>query len=66
MSRRVFGLVEAIVGLFLLLFFALADVTGLGHHPGRFGPKQTTGTIIGAIILIVGIIIFFTSKKKEA
>jgi uncharacterized membrane protein len=64
MSRRTVGLTLAVVGLIVGLLFALADVIGLGGSLG-FGPTQIIGVIVGAVILIIGIVIYARSGAAE-
>jgi hypothetical protein len=65
MSSKTIGLIVAIVGLLAVLLFALADVIGVGSQPGVFGTRQLIGVIVGAVVLIVGVVIFLTSKPSE-
>jgi peptidoglycan/LPS O-acetylase OafA/YrhL len=65
MSRRAVGLTVAVVGLIVGLLFALADVIGLGGSPG-FGTRQLIGALVGAVILIVGIVIYARSAAAAS
>ncbi|UCC72900.1 MAG: hypothetical protein JSV86_21565 [Gemmatimonadota bacterium] len=65
MSRRTVGLTVAVVGLIVGLLFALADLIGLGGTPG-FGRNQLIGVIVGAVILIIGIILYTRSAPAPA
>jgi hypothetical protein len=56
MSSKTTGLIVAIVGLVVGLFFALAGVIGVGDP--AFGPYQIAGTAIGVVVLIAGIVIY--------
>jgi len=44
-----------VVGLIMLVVFVLADPVGLGAASTVFGYKQVGGTIVGAILLAVGL-----------
>ncbi len=57
MSSKTAGLIVAVGGVLVALFFALLDVIGLGN-PARFGYYQIGGTVIGVLILIVGLVIY--------
>jgi len=65
MSGRAVGLTVAVVGLIVGLLFALADAIGLGGSPG-FGTRQLVGVIAGAVILIVGIVIYARSAAAAS
>ena len=49
-----------VIGLVLLIASLSADATGIGTNTG-FGPRQTMGTIAGAVILAAGL--FYLRKK---
>lgn len=55
MSTKTIGAIVAVVGLVVLLVSLLADVIGVGTGPGMFGPRQIAGTVVGVVVLIVGI-----------
>ena len=59
MSKNTAGIVTLIVGIVILELFLLADRLGIGV--AGFGPMQITGTIVGAIVIAVGL--FLTLKK---
>ena len=54
-SKRNVGFLLSAVGIITGIVFATADIIGLGTHP-RFGPIQITGIIVGAVILIIGLV----------
>jgi len=60
MTRRAIGIALTVVGLLVGLLSVLADVIGLGGTPG-YGRGQIVGTIVGAAILIVGVLL---SRRK--
>lgn len=57
MTRRNLGLIVLIVGIILVLAAVTADLTGLGGQPG-FGWKQMVGAGLGAIVAIIGGILY--------
>ncbi len=59
MSKNTAGIVTLIVGIVILGLFLLADRLGIGV--AGFGPMQITGTIVGAIVIALGL--FLTLKK---
>lgn len=59
MGGKTAGIVLLVVGVVVLLLFLLADVLGFGS-PG-FGLQQIGGTIVGAIVAVVGLVL--TRKK---
>jgi len=61
MTRRAIGIALAVVGLLVGLLSVLADVIRLGGSPG-FGRGQIIGVVVGAVILIVGVVIFARSR----
>ena len=63
MSSKTIGLIVAIVGVLVGLFFVLADVTGVGASPGRFGTRQIIGTAAGALIFIVGVVVYMRQRQ---
>ncbi len=50
-----------VIGIGLLAASLLADVIGVGDHPG-FGNQQTMGTIAGVVIIAIGL--FLTLRAK--
>jgi hypothetical protein len=52
-GKKAIGIVVLVVGIIVLLVSVFAYPIGLGG-PG-FGPKQIAGTIVGAIVAIVGL-----------
>jgi hypothetical protein len=49
------------VGIIILLVSLFADLIGIGV--AGFGYKQTTGTIIGAVIGIIGLIFYLIWRR---
>jgi hypothetical protein len=61
MDRRLAGGIVVALGAVLLLVSALADPIGLGDEAG-FGLKQTTGVIIGAVVMVVGVALMYVRR----
>ena len=61
MSKKTAGIVALIAGIVILGLSLLADRLGIGV--AGFGPMQITGTIVGAIVIALGL--FLTSKKPS-
>jgi len=57
MQKKVLSFVIIGVGIIILLVSLFADVIGIGSSPG-FGTKQAIGAVIGAIIGIIGFILY--------
>jgi uncharacterized membrane protein len=63
MSLKTIGALMAIAGLLLVLVSVLADVIGVGDPANPFGPRQLTGTIIGALVLIAGVVLYLQQRQ---
>ncbi len=59
MSKKTAGILTLIVGIILFGLFLLADRLRIGV--AGFGPTQIAGTIMGAIVIALGL--FLTLKK---
>ncbi len=59
MSKKTAGILTLIAGIVIFGLFLLADRLGIGV--AGFGPTQIAGTIMGAIVIAVGL--FLTLKK---
>jgi hypothetical protein len=57
MQKKRLSLILIVVGIIILLVSLLADVIGIGGYPGM-GYKQIIGAIVGAVISIVGFILY--------
>ena len=53
MDNKTASIVVIAIGALMLLASLTADITGLGDDVG-FGPQQTTGTIVGVVVLAIG------------
>jgi hypothetical protein len=59
MGGKTVGIVVLVVGIVVLLLSLAADPIGIGG--GGFGPRQIAGTVVGAIVTVVGLVL--TLKK---
>lgn len=55
MSGKNLAVVMILAGLILTLVSVFAEQLGLGRGQG-FGYRQMTGTIVGALILLIGLV----------
>ena len=62
MSNKNIGLAVSAVGLLIALASVFADSIGLAEHSG-FGSTQWTGTILGALVLLVGLVVLAKAPK---
>ncbi len=63
LSNKTASIVVLVLGIGLLIVSLSADVTGIGDDPG-FGPRQTAGTVVGALVTVVGL--YLTIKGSQA
>jgi steroid 5-alpha reductase family enzyme len=61
---KTWGIVLIVVGVLMLAAVLLASP--LHIYGTGFGPKHVAGTIAGAVVLIVGIVLTLVSKPKPA
>jgi len=61
MSKKTAGILTLIVGIVIFGLFLLADRLGIGT--AGFGTQQITGTIVGAIVIALGL--FLNFKKPS-
>ncbi len=54
-SKQMAGII-LVIGAGLLVASILADTIGIGDDPG-FGTQQTMGTIAGAVIVVLGLVV---------
>jgi len=57
------GAVALIVGIAILIESLFADGIGIGGNP-EFGYNQLIGSIVGAVLLAVGIFLMVKAKSK--
>ena len=60
-SKKTVGIVLLIAGIIVLVLSLLANTLGLGCNLDSFGIVQITGTVVGAIVCIIGL--YFMLKK---
>ena len=56
-QARILAIAFIVVGALLALVSVFADAVGLGAPGSTFGWKQLLGTVLGAIILVAGVIL---------
>jgi len=61
MNKKTLGLIAAVLGIIVLLVSLLANQLGLGS-PG-FGFKQIIGTVLGAVVTVLGIVLATRQKQ---
>jgi hypothetical protein len=64
MDRRLAGGIVIAGGAVLLLVSALADPIGVGGG-GGFGWKQTTGLVVGGVMIVLGLALIY-ARRGEA
>jgi hypothetical protein len=57
-GKKITGIVLLVVGIAILVLSLGVDIIWIGRTPG-FGPYQIGGTIVGAIVTIVGVVLTF-------
>jgi hypothetical protein len=57
-GKKTVGIVLLVVGIVALVLSLVADPIGIGGSPG-FGPYQIVGTIVAAIVTVVGLVLTF-------
>jgi hypothetical protein len=55
-GKKTVGIVVLVVGIVVLLLSLVADPIGIGVNP-IFGRNQIIGTIAGAIVTVVGLVL---------
>lgn len=63
MSRRSLGFVVTAVGVIVVVVAAFADPIGIGGAEDTFGWKQTIGIVLGAVLVVLGIILAVRGEK---
>ena len=57
-NKKTIGIVVLVVGIIVLLLSLVADLIGIGRTP-IFGSNQIIGTIVGIIVVVVGLVLAF-------
>ena len=65
LSPKTLGLGICAVGISIALFFALADVVGMGRNPAIFGYHQLLGTTTGLVLIVIGFTFFLFGDGNE-
>ena len=52
------------LGVLILLASALADIVGLGGSPQVFGYRQIAGSLVGAIIGALGVVLYWWAGRE--
>ncbi|HLA65973.1 MAG TPA: hypothetical protein VJP05_00590 [Acidimicrobiia bacterium] len=68
MSRRTVGLIGAAVGAALVLVSSTADLIGIssGGSAEMFGRRQIVGTVVGAVMLVAGLVVALLAWRAAA
>ena len=64
MDRRLMAWIVVAVGAVLVVVSALADSIGVGDEDG-FGWKQTTGVVVGGVVLVAGLAWMYVPRSGE-
>lgn len=62
-TRRHVGILIAIGGVLAWVLVALADPLGLGHD--GLGPKKDALLVIGAVLIVIGVIVVVRSSRPS-
>lgn len=65
MANKLISIGLTVFGVLIMAVSLLADVIGIGHHPG-VGVFQLGGVLIGLVDVLVGGWLFFTRKSKNS
>jgi hypothetical protein len=58
MNRKLLPALLAVLGVAIILVSALAEPLGLGSPGGKFGWKQILGIVVGALVVVGGMILW--------
>jgi len=64
METKNWGLVLIVAGILMLAFVLLASP--LHIYGTSFGFKHIVGTVVSAVVLVVGVIVFLIPKPKSS
>lgn len=62
-KKKIAGIILLVVGIALVVLSLIIDLVGIGQTP-TFGWNQTVGTIVGAIVILGGIVLMFIPEKS--
>jgi hypothetical protein len=60
---KIIAIIFLVVGIAMLLASALADIVGLGGSPHILGYKQIAGIAVGALVAIVGAVLYWRGDR---
>lgn len=63
-GSKIIAIILLVVGILVLLVSALADIVGIGGSPRVFGYWQVAGTLVGAVVAIVGGVLYWRAGKR--
>ena len=68
MSRRTVGFIAAAVGAALVFVSSTADLIGIssGGSAEMFGRRQIVGTVVGALMLVAGLVVVLLAWRAAA
>ena len=68
MSKRVVGVVVAGAGVVLVFIATMADIIGIssGGSAELFGKRQIIGTVVGAVVIVAGLVAAFAFGPPRA
>ncbi|MBL7164295.1 MAG: hypothetical protein ISS57_17040 [Anaerolineales bacterium] len=50
------------IGLLIVVVSIIADYVGFGGPYIMYGPKQIIGTVVGAVIVVIGLVVALKAK----
>jgi hypothetical protein len=56
-GKKTVSIALLVAGIVILVLSLAADLAGLGGSNVVFGPRQIIGTVVGAIVTVVGLIL---------
>jgi hypothetical protein len=57
MGKKTAGIVLLVVGIVIFVVSLAADPLGLGGSNTVLGPQQIAGSVVGAIVAVVGLVL---------
>ena len=61
---KIAGTLFLLVGLIVLVLFAAADIFGVGENPFIFGTWQIGGSIVGIVLIIIGLVLLVKKNRR--